>query len=282
MPALAAAGPGRHRRATLFALLLLAATVAEALPRHAPTPGGVAVVRLGHAIQGDVPPSVSFNALPQPVVRDHGNWVALVGIPLTQAPGQGEITVERSGRSERLHLDVRARNYPTQRLTIADDRLVKPPPELAARIAEEQQRLTQLKQHFSPAPEPDVNFVQPVAGRLSASFGARRILNGEARAPHAGLDIAVAAGRPVVSAAAGTVIAVDDFYFAGHTVVVDHGRGIVTLYAHLSRADVEVGQALRRGDRIGLSGKSGRATGPHLHWGVMVGGSSVDPRLFIK
>lgn len=266
------------RTAAAFAFALLAGT-AGALPQHAPVPGGVAVVRIGDAAGG--PPTVAFAGRPQAVVRDRGEWVALVGIPLDAAAGEGELSIGAAGAARTLRFAIRDKRYPEQHLRIPDRKMVEPPPELAQRIAAEQERLKALKGHFSPEPEPETAFRLPADGRLSARFGGRRVLNGLPRAPHAGLDVAVGAGSPVRAAAAGTVIAVEDFYFAGRTVVVDHGRGLLTLYAHLSRIDVAPGQRLAGGERLGLSGASGRATGPHLHWGVMLGGGSVDPELFL-
>ncbi|HEX5802487.1 MAG TPA: peptidoglycan DD-metalloendopeptidase family protein, partial [Azospira sp.] len=242
-------------------------------------PGGVAVLKLGPA--ATAMPAVSFGALPQPVLRERGQWVALIGIPLDSPAGPAEALVETAGEQRVLRFEIRAKHYPTQQLRIPDQRLVEPPPELAMRIAAEQQRLNALKRHFSDADQPETDFALPATGRLSSRFGVRRVLNGQPRSPHSGLDLALASGHPVGAPAAGTVLAVEDFYFAGSTVVVDHGRGVLTLYAHLSRVDVAVGQRLRRGEAIGRSGASGRATGPHLHWVVVVGGSSVDPELFL-
>lgn len=287
-PAVPSADSGSHVRrrapqalagALLLLVLLFGAGSALALPRHAPVPGGVAVLKLAPA--ATAMPTVSFGALPQPVLRQRGRWVALIGIPLDASPGPGEALVDAAGERRVLHFEIRAKRYPTQRLRIADQRLVEPPPELAARVAAEQQRLKALKRHFSAADEPETDFALPATGRLTSRFGVRRVLNGQPRSPHSGLDLALANGRPVGAPAAGTVLAVEDFYFSGNTVVVDHGRGVLTLYAHLSRIDVAVGQRLRRGEAIGRSGTSGRATGPHLHWAVIVGGSSVDPELFL-
>ncbi|MBI2309027.1 MAG: peptidoglycan DD-metalloendopeptidase family protein [Rhodocyclales bacterium] len=266
-----------RRFAGLLVALLVSAGSAFALPRHAPVPGGIAVLR----IDGAQAPRVRFNERPQPVVRERGQWFALIGIPLDTEPGLLQAHVEDGAARRQLAFAVRPTHYPTQRLRIPDERMVTPPPELAARIEAEQQRLNALKQHFSPQPEPATSFVLPAAGRLSARFGVRRVLNGEPRSPHSGLDVAVASGQPVRAPAAGTVLAVEDFHFAGRTVVIDHGQGVLTLYAHLSRIDVAVGQQLARAARIGSSGASGRATGPHLHWVVIVGGTSVDPELFL-
>lgn len=275
---------GRRRQPFLVGTtvaLLLASGSAAALPRHAPVPGGLAVL----PVDGGRAPRVVFNGRPQPVVRERGQWFALIGIPLDAEPGPQRARIEddeAAGEGRQIAFTIRPKRYPTQRLRIPDARLVTPPPELAARIEAEQQRLGELKQHFSPQPEPDTRFVLPATGRLSGRFGVRRVLNGEPRSPHSGLDVAVASGRPVRAPAPGTVLAVEDFYFTGRTVVIDHGQGVLTLYAHLSATDVVAGQRLPRDALIGSSGASGRATGAHLHWVVVVGGTSVNPELFLS
>ena len=270
----------RARQIGLAALLTLFATsAAMALPRHAPVPGGVATVPLGPA---DGPaPRVSFHGRPQPVLRHRHEWVALVGIPLDTPPGRHALSVDGGPLHRELELDVQAKNYPTQNLRIPDQRMVTPPPELEARIEEEQQRIAAWKRHFAATPAPETAFLLPASGPRSARFGVRRILNGEPRSPHAGLDVAVPVGAPLRAPAAGTVLAVADLYFTGKTVVIDHGQGVLTLYAHLSRIDATEGQVLRRGETFGASGVSGRITGPHLHWVVIVGGTAVDPELFL-
>ena len=264
----------------ISALLLLATPVVSwAMPRHSPVPGGIAVIELGMA--GDARPDASFNDLPQPVIRHKDKWVALVGLPLDVGAGTYTLRIRSAAGVRSLPLTVREKQYPTQRLRIADDRMVTPPPELEARIVAEQQRIAEWKRHYSIEREPDTRFELPAAGPRSARFGVKRVLNGEPRSPHGGLDVAVGVGAPLRAPAAGTVLAVADLYFAGRTVVIDHGRGVLTLYAHLSRIDVAEGQSLARGEVFGASGVSGRITGPHLHWVVMLGGAAVDPELFL-
>jgi murein DD-endopeptidase MepM/ murein hydrolase activator NlpD len=284
------------RRLLLIVLaMLLPQASAWSLPRHLPVPGGVAVLALASLDAGERP-RVFFNDREQAVVRADGRWQALVGLPLETPLGRSEIVVRQGEQETRQVFAVRGRYYPAQRLRIPEARLVTPPPEVEQRIAAEQVRLAELKRQFSLAPtESDgrdgdgsmatsafaSGLKLPAAGRLSSRFGVRRVLNGEPRAPHAGLDVAIATGTPVAAAAAGRVLAVEDFYFTGGTVVIDHGQGLLTLYAHLSRIDVQPGQTLQRGEAIGASGASGRATGPHLHWVVVLGGTAVDPELFL-
>jgi murein DD-endopeptidase MepM/ murein hydrolase activator NlpD len=126
------------------------------------------------------------------------------------------------------------------------------------------------------------SFVVPVEGRISTWFGVRRILNGKPRSPHSGVDIAAPKGTPVVAANSGVVTMVDDHYLTGWTVVVDHGWGVSTIYAHLDSVSVRQGQLLKRGQTLGKVGATGRATGPHLHFGAFIRGMKVDPLQLIE
>lgn len=271
-----------QRSLTAFTLTLALGFITQgvlAAPRNAPVPGGVAIVTL--ATSHGASPMVSFNGIPQPVLKFEGRQVALIGIPLDTKAGGHWIVVESGKDRQELPLQIKSRHYPTQALRIPDSKMVTPPPEVEARIEAEQLQIAAWKRHFSAQPEPDIHFDLPATGPRSARFGVKRVLNGEPRSPHAGLDVAVPVGAPLRAPAAGKVLAVADLYFTGKTVVIDHGQGILTLYAHLSQIDATEGQILKRGEIFGASGVSGRITGPHLHWVVILGGTAVDPELFL-
>jgi murein DD-endopeptidase MepM/ murein hydrolase activator NlpD len=131
-----------------------------------------------------------------------------------------------------------------------------------------------MRSDFIPQPG---SFVRPVGGVPTSVFGTRRIFNGEPRSPHPGLDLRAASGTPVLSSGAGRVVLAQDLYYSGNTVIVDHGSGLFTIYAHLSATEVDEAQTVAAGDRLGLSGASGRVTGPHLHWGAKIGDRPFDP-----
>jgi len=266
----------------------LAATVAvaftgltaSALPENSSVPGGVAVVRIAAATEPA--PTARFRGRPVLVTRDDDGWFALVGLPLDLKPGRQNVDLSMGGsRRTRAEFTVVKKTYPVQRITLADKRKVEPTPEDLQRIAREQAEIDRAKNHWDAAPDVDLALQIPAEGRLSSRFGLRRIFNGQPRSPHAGLDIAVPSGTPVAAAAAGKVIDTGDYFFNGNTVFVDHGQGLITMYCHLSEIAVQIGDRLQRGQPLGLSGMSGRATGPHLHWGVILNGALVDPEVFI-
>lgn len=264
----------------LFSLLLagLAAFPALADLRPAAVPGGVASVRIAPASQAR--PDVRFAGKQVLLRRQADGWYALVGLPLDTAPGEQVLEVGPERRP--LPFPVTPRSYPEQRLTIKNPKMVTPDPDDLARIELERELQIAVRSRYRDVDVPRVDLDLPASGRLSSRFGLRRIFNGEPRAPHTGLDVAVPAGTPVRAPADGVVSLVEDFYFNGRTVFVDHGQGFVSMVCHLDKAQVDVGQTVRRGAPLGLSGSSGRATGPHLHWSVYLNGAPVDPALFIE
>ena len=265
-------------RTFIGALLFASSLGAAALPRNAPVPGGVAVIDLGPT--GQAAPSVRWGEQPIAVVSDRGRWFALLGIPLDTLPGDLEIGVFFGSTATIRHVAVQIKNYPEQRLTIKDKRKVEPNPEDLARIEREKQTTDAIKRRFS-ASAPATDFALPASGPLSSRFGLRRIFNGLPRNPHAGLDVAAGAGTPVRAPADGVVVDTGEYFFDGNTVFIDHGQGLITAYMHLSRVGVQPGQSIKKDKEIGAIGATGRATGPHLHWAVILNNTPVDPELFL-
>ncbi|MDT3734679.1 MAG: peptidoglycan DD-metalloendopeptidase family protein [Denitratisoma sp.] len=266
-------------RLAIAGLSFLAALSAHALPQEAAVPGGIALVRLGN---GPERPQAWFGERRVAVLRDGRGWVALVGLPLSLEPGPHALRVAAGGAEETKPVRVAARHYPLQRFTVPDHRKVEPPPEDLLRIEREQKRIDEIKAGFRDEPDIDTAFRLPAAGRLTGRFGLRRIINGLERMPHAGIDVAVPTGTPVHAAGAGVVVESGDYFFNGNSVYIDHGQGLVTLYCHLDRIEVLPGEPVAAGQRIGLSGNTGRTSGPHLHWTVLANGTAVDPRLFLR
>jgi len=238
-------------------------------------PGEVLLVTVT-AGASDAPIAVRAFGREWPVYAvDTGHWRALVGIDLDTRPGRYTVAVtSRSGRADRP-VNVLPHAFPTRRLTVDPD-LVNPPPEARERIARETRQLQQI--WTASAPERLwTAFGRPVPDEANSAFGTRSIYNGEARSPHGGADFLSPAGRPVKAPAGGRVVLADALYFTGNTVVIDHGMGLFTLFAHFSEIDVHTGDTVSAGDIVGKVGATGRVTGPHLHWTVRLNGARVDP-----
>ncbi|MBI4938600.1 MAG: peptidoglycan DD-metalloendopeptidase family protein [Nitrosomonadales bacterium] len=251
------------------------------LPQSSSVPGGVAIIPLGSVSASAATPQTWFGDQPVLITSDHDQWYAVVGLSLDVKPGPHELRVETGGETKSLGFVVNAKNYPEQHITLEDTSKVQLSPADQARADREIAVIKELKRHWRPAQDTDLAFILPVKGRLASQFGLRRFFNGEPRSPHGGLDVAVANGTPVKASAQGKVLATGDYFFNGKTIFVDHGNGLITMYCHLERIGVKAGDTVSKGQRIGLSGKTGRASGPHLHWSVVLNGVMVNPELFI-
>ncbi|MCW9001701.1 MAG: M23 family metallopeptidase [Rhodospirillales bacterium] len=183
-----------------------------------------------------------------------------------------------ASKSSRLH--IKARDYDIQRIDGLPQRKVTPKPEDIARIKDDNAQIAAVRKLDTDAPFFASGFIWPAKGRISGVYGSQRILNGVPRRPHNGVDIAAPVGTPVVAAAGGVVALVHpDMFYSGKTVMIDHGHGLSTVYVHMSDILVEPGARVERGQLIGKVGMSGRATGPHLHWGLSWFSTHLDPAL---
>jgi murein DD-endopeptidase MepM/ murein hydrolase activator NlpD len=263
-------------------LALCLALPAQAAPEsyiarllNKPVPGGVAVVDLGPAAQA---PQVSYQGKRVLVVREQdARWLAIVGLPLTVKPGSQQLTTG----SRTLAFAVGSKKYPEQHITLKNQRQVNPNPDDLKRINVELEEQERAYRSFTPGTPSNLLLDKPVNGPLSSKFGVRRFFNGEERNPHAGLDFAVPAGTPIKAPAAGKVVLIGNYFFNGNTVFVDHGQGFISMFCHMSKIEVKVGQPVARGDVLGRVGSTGRATGPHMHWNVSLNDARVDPAIFI-
>lgn len=248
-------------------------------PAASPVPGGVARLSLGAAA---VRPVALAGDVPVLVLGDAIEWTAVVGIALAALPGPASIAVQTPGGPQRINYEVVGKKYREQRLKVAPG-TVDLSPDNEARYAREHTHLAAVMATFSDASTlpADLQMRVPVPGRRSSSFGLRRVFNGQARNPHSGMDIAAATGTPVVAPLPGRVIDTGDYFFNGQTVWLDHGGGLLSMVCHLSAIDVKPGDWLTPGARLGAVGATGRVTGPHLHWGVMLNRTMVDPALFL-
>ncbi len=265
----------------LLVLLAGLPALALAMPEHAPRPGGIAVLEIPGSNDA-TPPVVQFDGRRTLVVRHDGNWLAVIGIPLDREPGPATATINNVDDSEprSLVFDIGTHAYREQHLTVKPG-YVNPAPAQLERIIAEREHIDAALASWSDRAVDTVTLRAPVGGARSSSFGSRRFFNDEPRAPHRGMDIAAGAGTEISAPLDGSVLLAGDYYFTGNTVIVDHGQGLLTLYAHLQELAVEDGQIIERGERLGTVGATGRVTGPHLHFAVYLNGTPVDPALLL-
>ena len=263
----------------ILACLFGAPAHAQSLPRSAPVPGGVAILKLG---TDPTPPIVRMQEHRALVRKNGDEWVAVIGIPL-EAPEKTNlpVVVERAdGTSSTIKITVSHKQYATQRLTVKPGQVDLSPADLA-RYEVERDHLLEVRNSFTEFSPETLRLLQPCEGKRTNTYGQRRLFNGQSRNPHNGMDISAPEGTAVVAAAEGTVLDIGDYFFSGNTVIVDHGQGFRTLYAHLSEVDVKTGDRIAAGAPIGRVGATGRVTGAHLHFSVYLNGTPVDPALFL-
>ena len=257
----------------------IAASPHAGLPRESRVPGGVALVAVARA--DDVRPVVTRDGANVWTVKRGASWVAVVGLPLSTAPGEHSVSVTRNAEVQSVTFAVKEKRYPVQHVTLKDNAMVEPPPEVIARIETESSHIKTVRSNWREDAATNASFTLPAKGRLSGRFGGSRVLNGKPRAPHAGLDVAIGTGTPVLAPGDGVVLDIGDYYFCGKTMFIDHGNGLLSLFCHLSEHTAQVGDSVRKGQAVARSGATGRASGPHLHWSVYLNGVSVEPELFV-
>ena len=266
---------------TLFTTTPALASALKELPQSNPVPGGIVLVPLD--TNSSTPPIVKFKNNRVMVARDsskNNQWIAVVGIPLEEKPGKHELSVTSDPDKLKVPFKVKSKKYKTQHITIKNKRKVNPSKKDLDRIGKEKKKIVASLKTWRDSAEINTGFVIPVKGRLSSPFGLRRFFNKQPRKPHSGIDIAAPEGTPIVSPADGVIVSTGDYFFNGNTVFIDHGQGLVTMYCHMSKINVKPGQQVAQGEKIGAIGKTGRVTGPHLHWAVSLNDARVDPGLF--
>ncbi len=262
-----------------ISLTISANSHALTLPEQEAVPGGVVVIPLPDKEK----PEVRYNNKPVLVANQNQQWHAVIGIPLSAKAGKQKITVTGDNGNKATHtFNISDKEYETQHLTITNKRKVNPYADDMPRINREKQQSNEaLAQWSTQLLAQSLQFISPVEGRYSSSFGLRRYFNEQPRKPHSGLDIAAPTGTPIKAPADGKVILTGDMFFNGNSVFLDHGQGLITMYMHMNSIEVKEGQTVKQGELIGTVGETGRVTGPHLHWGISLNNARVNPLLFL-
>ena len=220
-------------------------------------------------------------------------WVGLGGVSLETSPGtyplelSGETSAGKSAKAAARPISltrsfvIRRANYPKTQITV-DRKFTEPSPDQTRQIDEDKKIKQDFLNRVTPEREWAGRFAAPAVAPISDVFGTQRVFNGKTQSSHLGLDFRVPSGTPVAAMNAGTVLLARPLYFEGNCVVLDHGQGLLTIYMHLSEFKVKEGEQVARGQEVGLSGGTGRATGPHLHVAVRWQGTYLDPAVLIK
>lgn len=277
----------RIKKSSITSIILAGLVLAQAAFAGDPTvlispkkivPGGFLVVTVKSAA-GQV--EGSFRGKTLYFNKAKAGYKAVAGIDLNTEPGAYLLALTVDGKKWEREVVVAKKKYPVQKLTLPEDMVVLSP-ENEARTDREQRKMSALW----PVDSIRIwsgSFRDPLPGKpVGTIFGVRRVINDIPKNPHSGVDITADAGEPVKAPNDGVVVLVDDQFYSGISVVLDHGQGIYTMFFHLSKAMVKYGQAVRKGDTIALVGSTGRSTGDHLHWGVRFQGAKVDPLQLLR
>lgn len=247
------------------------------LPNESNVPGGVIIISIPTVEK----PLAYFHKQRVIVVGEPENWKAIVGIPLSIKAGIHKLNVTVNKVKTNFPFTVIDKNYEKQYLTIKNKRKVNPNKLDIKRINRESAVIRKVKKHWRQNENVYLQFIKPVDGIYSSSFGLRRFFNNQPRRPHSGVDIAAPKGTPIVAPASGTIINTGDYFFNGNTVFIAHGQGLITMYCHMDNIAVKEGMNVKTGTKIGTVGLTGRVTGAHLHWSVILNNTTVDPFLFM-
>ncbi len=189
--------------------------------------------------------------------------------------------IDAAGQTRHQRLGVKKQKYDVSHIDGLPPKMVTPPKQVLARIAQDSARVKKARKTDSDRQEFRGAFIWPVRGRISGHFGNHRILNGTPKSPHGGMDIAAPKGTKIIAPLGGRVTMVSDLYYTGNSVIIDHGLGVNTVFAHMDSVTVNMGQVIKQGDQIGTVGATGRATGPHLHWGLNWYNERLNPALVL-
>jgi murein DD-endopeptidase MepM/ murein hydrolase activator NlpD len=243
-------------------------------------PGELVVVTVVTASPVTGLSATAFGSRLQPYRVDPLTWRVLVGIDLAVTPGTYPIAIETTSPAgsgtAKYDLAVVAKRFRTRTLKV-DEAFVNPPASVQKRIEDESAELARIWRESATEKLWTDAFIRPVPHEANSAFGSRSVFNGQARNPHTGADFLSPSGTPVKAPGGGRVALARDRYYSGGTVVIDHGLGLFSFFAHLSSIDVKPGDVVAAGQVVGKVGATGRVTGAHLHWTVRAGSASIDP-----
>jgi len=265
----------------LFSYPIASLAVSASSFSGSPVPGGVAIVDLGPLTESR--PQARYGSKNILVIQQDGHWKGVVGLSLKTLPGDYIVRYQDTanpGKDKEVAIKVEPKIYPEQRIKMKQKKYVSPDKEQLARIKKEKKHMGKLFKIWRDT-KVSIDLAWPVDGPVSSPFGLRRFFNDQPRNPHSGLDIAAPEGTDIVLPLHGEIIDIGDYYFNGKTVFVDHGQGMISMFNHLSKITVKEGDKLLKGEKIGEVGKTGRVTGPHLHWSLSLNETRVDPLLFL-
>jgi len=232
---------------------------------------------------GDVMPEVSWMGKKISLVHDNEEsiWFNFIGADLTTEPGRYKLEISDNHNYHKVMMSVLSKDYGTIRLNLPE-KMVSLDAETLKRARKESKRMKEVFSSSAERPHWYGEWLRPVPGKIVGPFGRKSIINNMKRAPHSGVDFRAAKGTPVKATNKGKVVLVNNHFFSGLTAVIDHGGGIHSMYFHLDYSFVNVDQSIEKGDIIGLSGSTGRVTGPHLHFGIRLNGNRVNPLNLIE
>jgi murein DD-endopeptidase MepM/ murein hydrolase activator NlpD len=260
-------------------MMTLVALFAIKLPKHTPYVGGIAVLALGEYDKSQEP-QVDYNTKRVMTIYKDGRWYALVGIPLSEKSKDIKVKVSyKDGSNITKSIKLVDKEYKKQYITLKTNKHVYLSKEDLARHKKEKKQSREVLDSYKNQNLSDLTMLLPVKSKLKGDFGKRRYFNNQPRKPHSGIDLSAPTGTPILAPLDGKVMIAKEFFFSGNVVYIDHGRGLVSMYAHLSKFDVKVGDIVKKGQIIGKVGATGRVTGPHLHFGVALNGNMINPEL---
>ncbi|VAW92884.1 Peptidase, M23/M37 family [hydrothermal vent metagenome] len=249
-------------------------------PVHNPVPGGIAIIELKTKDKNK--PDVFYKNKKIMVRKNAGHWQAIVGLSLNTKSGQHKIKIKTKDKKLKYQIfATKNKEYKKQYITLKNKGMVTLSPENLKRAISDKKISKKAFATWLEKNNIKLDFIMPVDGIVSSRFGLKRFFNKKPRKPHSGIDIAAPTGTLIKSPADGRVIATGNFYFNGNVVFVDHGQGLITMFCHMNKINVSKNQIVKKADKIGEVGETGRVTGAHLHFSVSLNNTRIDPELLL-